>query len=129
MFGSFFEFLSSPRVLEFSKRFSSYFLHAGALKFLLVQVSAKNAPMPCDPQKLMFVHVFFMFFQCLLRRRARGEEAKISKKSKKKQAMKATKKSSKSIKIHLFRLPHRSAQKGCQNDPPEPPRGAVSEAF
>ena len=37
-----------------------YFRHAGALNFLPFAVSAKNAPMPCDPQKQMVLHDFSM---------------------------------------------------------------------
>ena len=64
--------LSLPRVLQFSRRFSTSVPHAAASNFLSCAVSAKNARMACDPQKPMF----FMIWRCCLLRRTRATQAK-----------------------------------------------------
>ena len=114
-------------MLQFSRRFSSYFRHAGALNFLPFAVSAKNAPMPCDPQK----PTVSMISRCLLLRRAQDTQAKRSRKPRPKHG---PKKHPTSIKHEDFRTfpgffcmtTKKRTNFGSRNASPEPPEASRS---
>ena len=65
-----FEYFSPSHVLKVLSRFATYFQYSFGLKFLFFALCAKNAHMHFDPQRLMD----FMFYESLLRRRARRKE-------------------------------------------------------
>ena len=114
-------------MLHFSSRFSTSSRQAAALNFWSFPASAKNTPMPFDPQKTML----FMIFRYFMLHRAHGTHTKSKRKPNPKPGPKKRTNTNKNASFRLFRaFCRRIIQKKHQNSLPVPfpPPGAPLNA-